>query len=82
MSTERKFNYWELDNEELVIKDEMLPSWVAAFTGIEALVMAYYKHEQELVKKADNNEQTKQKPMADSHDEGSTGSESTEGSNE
>ena len=55
MSMEEKYKYWEIDNDKLEIKDEMLPAWVAAFTGIEALVMAYYTHEKELVKKADKN---------------------------
>jgi hypothetical protein len=60
----------------------MLPAWVAAFTGIEALVMAYYTHEKELTKKADKNDKTEQNPMADSHDEGSTGPELPEGGDE
>lgn len=82
MSTEPEFNYWDPDNTQLKLKDEMIPSWVAAFSGIEALVMAYYIHHPELTKKGGQSEQIEQNEVANPHDEGSERSDPTEGSNE
>ena len=36
-----KYKYWEADNKELVVPDELLPQWVAAVTGMEATIAKY-----------------------------------------
>ena len=41
MTESPEYKYWEMDNKELKLKDEMLPAWVAVINGLEALQQKY-----------------------------------------
>jgi hypothetical protein len=65
MLTSPKFKYWEKDNKEFIIPNEMMASWVATVNALEALEADYNK----FIKLGGTNEQIEQKPLADPRNE-------------
>jgi hypothetical protein len=77
-----EYNYWDPDNEKLKIKNEMLPSWVAALNGLDALHKEYKKHYPEMFNEGGEDEHIGPSTLADPLTEGPEESESDESDNE
>lgn len=43
-----EYKYWIKDNDKLVIPDNMMPSWIAVISSLEALEKDYRKNYPEL----------------------------------